>query len=151
MFNNKNDNNVNGTQSSQSPALNMVSEGTTFKGTINSSNDIRIAGKIDGEAITKGKLIITSSGVVNGDSRVGDADVAGTVEGTLRVSGKLNLRQSAVVNGDVYTKTLIVEEGAQINGACRMGEEVKPAQNNTAASKLGADSKDKEKEKAESK
>ncbi|PWN06246.1 bactofilin family protein [Rhodohalobacter mucosus] len=143
MFNNKNDNKVNGTQSSQSPALNMVSEGTTFKGTIDSSNDIRIAGVVEGEAITKGKLIITSSGVVNGDSRVGDADVAGKVEGTLHVGGKLNLRQSAVVNGDVYTKTLIVEEGAQINGACRMGTEGKTSSSaGSTVSKLGADSKE---------
>lgn len=143
MFNNKNDNKVNGTQSSQSPALNMVSEGTTFKGTIDSSNDIRIAGVVEGEAITKGKLIITSSGVVNGDSKVGDADVAGKVEGTLRVGGKLNLRQSAVINGDVYTKTLIVEEGAQINGACRMGAESKPPQASPSVSKIGSESREK--------
>lgn len=143
MFNNKNDSKVNGTQSSQSPALNMVSEGTTFKGTIKSSNDIRIAGVVEGEAITKGKLIITSSGMLNGDSKVGDADVAGKVEGTLRVDGKLNLRQSAVVNGDVYTKTLIVEEGAQINGACRMGADVKAPQAGSSVSKLGTESKEK--------
>lgn len=142
MFNNKTDNKVNGTSSSQSPALNMVSEGTKFKGTINSSNDIRIAGLVDGEAITKGKLIVTSSGIVKGDSKVGDADIAGKVEGTLRVTGKLNLRQSAVVNGDVYTKTLIVEEGAQINGACRMGDEPKPAENSSAVVKQASESKE---------
>lgn len=125
MFNNNKDTRkVNGT-SSQSPALNMISEGTKLKGTINSQNDIRIAGQIDGETNSKGKLIITSSGKINGDAKVADADIAGKVEGTIRVSGKLNLRQTAIVNGDIYTKTLIVEEGAQINGACHMGEEVK--------------------------
>jgi cytoskeletal protein CcmA (bactofilin family) len=142
MFNNKTNNKVNGTSSSQSPALNMVSEGTKFKGTINSSNDIRIAGHVDGEAITKGKLIVTSSGLVKGDSKVGDADIAGKVEGTLRVSGKLNLRQSAVVNGDVYTKTLIVEEGAQINGACRMGEEPKPIEKSSVVDKPASEKKE---------
>lgn len=141
MFNTKTDNKVNGSSSSQSPALNMVSEGTKFKGTIDSSNDIRIAGRVEGEAITKGKLIVTSSGLVKGDSKVGDADIAGKVEGTLRVAGKLNLRQSAVVNGDVYTKTLIVEEGAQINGACRMGEEPKPAENLAGPGKQSAEKK----------
>jgi cytoskeletal protein CcmA (bactofilin family) len=67
MFNNNKDTRkVNGT-SSQSPALNMISEGTKLKGTINSQNDIRIAGTVDGEAISKGKLIVTSSGKINGD------------------------------------------------------------------------------------
>jgi cytoskeletal protein CcmA (bactofilin family) len=124
MFNNKSPNKVNGT-SSQSPSLNMISEGTKLKGTINSQNDIRIAGKVDGEVVAKGKLIVTSTGHVEGDVKVADADVAGKVEGTIKVSGKLNLRQSAVINGDIYTKTLIVEEGAEINGACKMGGELK--------------------------
>lgn len=124
MFNNKDSKTVNGT-TSQSPNLNMISEGTKIKGTINSQNDIRIAGKIDGEVISKGKLIITSTGEIEGDVKVADSDIAGKVEGTIKVSGKLNLRQSAVINGDILTKTLIVEEGAQINGACRMGADTK--------------------------
>lgn len=122
MFNNKDPKTVNGT-TSQSPNLNMISEGTKVKGTINSQNDVRIAGKINGEVISKGKLIVTSSGEIEGDIKVADSDIAGKVEGTIKVSGKLNLRQTAIVNGDVFTKTLVVEEGAQINGACRMGSD----------------------------
>lgn len=110
-------------QKNQSPSLNMISEGTTLNGTINTQNDIRIAGKTDGELVSKGKLIVTSSGTVEGDVNALDADIAGKVDGELRVTNKLILRQSAVVNGDIYTKTLIVEEGAEMNGACRMGAE----------------------------
>ncbi len=123
MFNNKNNKTVSKTTNTQSPTLNMISEGTTLEGTLNSQNDIRIAGKLKGEGITKGKLIVTSSGVVQGDVKVADADIAGKIEGTIRVSNKLNLRDSAVIDGDIYTKTLLVEEGAQINGACRMGSD----------------------------
>lgn len=123
MFNNKNDKTVSKTATNQSPTLNMVSEGTTLEGTLNSQNDIRIAGKLKGEGITKGKLIVTSSGVVQGDVKVADADVAGKIEGTIRVSNKLNLRSSAVIDGDIYTKSLLVEEGAQINGTCHMGSD----------------------------
>ncbi|WP_245683953.1 bactofilin family protein [Rhodohalobacter halophilus] len=111
------------TANNQSPTLNMVSEGTTLEGTINSQNDIRIAGKLKGEGISKGKLIVTSSGVVQGDVKVAEADIAGKIEGTIRVTNKLNLRSSAVIDGDIYTKSLLVEEGAQINGACRMGSD----------------------------
>lgn len=107
----------------QTPSLTMISEGTTVTGNITTENDIRIAGKTDGELITEGKLIVTSTGVVEGDIEVKDADIAGKIEGELRVSNKLSLRQSAVVEGDIYTKTLIVEEGAEMVGACRMGAE----------------------------
>lgn len=124
MFNKEEKKSSNG-MSSQSPSLNMVSEGTRLKGTINSQSDIRIAGTIVGEAISKGKLIVTSTGKIEGNVKVSDADVAGKVEGELHVTNKLILRQSAVIDGDLHTKTLIVEEGAQLNGACRMGSESK--------------------------
>lgn len=113
---------VNGSKN-QSPTLNMISEGTKVKGTINSENDIRIAGSTDGEVISKSKLIVTSNGHVEGEVKALDADIAGKVEGELRISNKLTLRQSAIINGDIFAKTLIVEEGAEMNGTCRMGAE----------------------------
>lgn len=120
MFNKDNKKSTNG-MSSQSPSLNMISEGTKLKGTINSQSDIRVAGKIIGEAISKGKLIVTSNGALEGNLKASEADIAGKIEGELHLSNKLILRQSAVVDGDIYTKTLIVEEGAQMNGAIHMG------------------------------
>lgn len=124
MFKNKSDNKVNGT-TSKSPSLNMISEGTTIKGTIKSENDLRIAGRLEGEAICKGKVIISSSAHIDGNVTSVDADVAGKIEGTIKVSNKLSLRQSAIVGGDIYTQVLIVEEGAQLNGNCRMGKNEK--------------------------
>lgn len=105
------------------PSVNMISEGTRLKGNLNTKNDIRIAGSLEGEAEAGGKLIITSSGRVEGDVEAVDADVAGTLNGEIHVKNKLVVRQSAVIDGDIHTKTLLVEEGAQINGTCDMGEE----------------------------
>lgn len=117
----------------QTPSLTMISEGTSIDGTITTENDIRIAGKTDGELTTKGKLIVTSTGVVEGNIHVKDADIAGKIDGELRVTNKLTLRQSALVEGDIYTKTLIVEEGAEMVGACRMGAEAAKAPSLTTA------------------
>lgn len=122
MFKNKPGNKVNGT-SHKSPSLNMISEGTTIKGTIKSNNDIRIAGRLEGEVICKGKVIISSSAYVDGNIASTEADIAGKIEGTIKVSDKLSLRQTAIVGGDIFTKVLVVEEGAQLNGNCRMGEQ----------------------------
>ncbi|MBO6535036.1 MAG: polymer-forming cytoskeletal protein [Balneolaceae bacterium] len=105
-----------------SPSVNIVSEGTKVTGNVHAHADIRVSGTIDGEALSKGKMIITEIGKVNGNITSSDADIAGKVEGEVRVSNKLILRKSAVIDGNIYTKTLIVEEGAEINGACRMGE-----------------------------
>jgi cytoskeletal protein CcmA (bactofilin family) len=125
MLKNKNKNKppVNET-TSKTPSLNLISEGTRIKGTITSQNDLRISGRLDGEAICKGKIIVASAARVDGNITTVEADIAGNVTGTLKVSDRLTLRKSAVVGGDIYTKVLVVEEGAQMNGNCRMGAEV---------------------------
>lgn len=109
------------TPAQKTPTLNMISEGTHIKGTINSKSDLRIAGKIDGDCICKGKIIVTSSANLSGNMISADADISGNVEGTVKVANRLTLRQSAVVGGDLFTKIIIIEEGAQLNGNCKMG------------------------------
>lgn len=103
------------------PSLNMISEDTKLKGMINSQTDLRIAGQVEGEILCKGKLIITSSAKVDGNITTNGADIAGQVLGTIKVNSKLTLRKSAKVRGDIFTKTLTIEEGATLNGGCRMG------------------------------
>jgi cytoskeletal protein CcmA (bactofilin family) len=109
----------------KTPSLNLISEGTKIKGTITSQNDLRISGRLEGEAICKGKIIVASTAKVDGNITTVEADIAGNITGTLKVSDRLTLRKSAIVGGDIYTKVLVVEEGAQMNGNCRMGGEVK--------------------------
>lgn len=103
------------------PSLNMISEDTKLKGTLNSQADLRIAGQVEGEIVCKGKVIITSSAKIDGNITSLEADIAGQVLGTIKISNKLVLRKTAKIRGDLYTKTLTVEEGATLNGGCRMG------------------------------
>lgn len=130
MFNrNKNTQNSSNMNDSSSSAnskndniasVNMVSEGTEIIGKLITQSDIRIAGTVDGEAKVEGKVIIASSGFVEGNVNATNADIAGRVEGEVHVDNKLTLRQSAVVECDIYTQCLVVEEGATFNGECHM-------------------------------
>lgn len=101
-------------------SVNMVSEGTQIIGTLNTKCDIRIAGKVDGEAKVDGKIIVASTGHIEGNLNSTDADIAGRIEGEVHASSKLTLRQSAVIDGDLYAQSLVVEEGATFNGGCHM-------------------------------
>lgn len=135
------------------PSVNMISEGTTLNGTIDTKNDVRIAGILDGEARAKGKIIVSSSGKVDGNIEASDADIAGKIDGEVRVTNKLVLRKSAVVEGDIYTKTILAEEGSQINGSFHMNENIeRQMKKNGVSSKFQSkksgsadDSKDKKK------
>lgn len=107
------------------PSVNMISEDTHLEGKLETKNDIRIAGTLDGEANAKGRVIISSSGKINGNIQAVDADIAGRIDGEIRVTGKLVLRKSAIIEGDIYTKTILAEEGAQINGSFHMSNDIK--------------------------
>jgi cytoskeletal protein CcmA (bactofilin family) len=118
--NDKTKSRTNGSAKSSVPSVNMISEGARIKGSIATENDVRVAGTIAGEASSEGKFILTGTGKVDGDVKAADADIAGKVEGELRVANKLILRKSAIITGDIYTKVLLVEEGARFDGACKM-------------------------------
>ncbi len=127
MFNNdKKKESMSSTKSGKNlPSVNMISEGTDLQGTLKTKNDVRIAGTLDGEAQAEGKVIVSSSGKVNGNIEAEDADIAGKIDGEVRVTNKLILRKSAIVEGDIYTKTILAEEGSQINGSFHMSENIK--------------------------
>ncbi|MGM0547262.1 MAG: bactofilin family protein [Bacteroidota bacterium] len=128
------------------PSVNMISEGTELKGTLDTKNDVRIAGTLDGEAKAKGKIIVSSSGKVDGNIEAEDADIAGNIDGEVRVTNKLILRKSAVIEGDIYTKTILAEEGSQINGSFHMSENIQEEMKKNGVSsglKSGKDKDDK--------
>ena len=106
------------------PNVNMISSGTKLTGSLHTKNDIRISGTIDGEIHAENKCILSDSGSITGDLRTKEADIAGTINGELIVSNRLTLRATAKITGDITTKVLMVEEGARIDGACRMNDEI---------------------------
>lgn len=125
MFNKKPKNKTVSNTTNQSPSVNIINEGTKIKGNLHANSDIRVSGTVVGEAISKGKIILTNNGEVKGNVSSADADIAGKVEGDVKVNSRLVLRKEAIIDGNIYTKSLVVEEGAQINGTCKMGTDVK--------------------------
>jgi cytoskeletal protein CcmA (bactofilin family) len=106
------------------PNINMISAGTVISGTLQTNSDLRISGTVDGHITAESKCIVAESGLVKGDLSTKEADIAGTVEGELLVSNRLILRSSAVIIGDITTKVIMVEEGARIDGACKMSDQI---------------------------
>ena len=104
---------------------NMIAHGTVFEGDQNSEGDFRIEGTIKGTLITKGKVVIGNTGLVEGSLNCNNADVEGQIKGKLVVSETLSLRASAHVDGDVQTGKLAVEPGATFNANCQMKDAVK--------------------------
>ena len=97
-----------------------IDKSTTLKGNVNADSDIRIDGKVEGELITTGKIILGKDAQVKGKIRCANADIEGVFEGELTLSGTLSLKMGSNLQGKVRIQKLIVESGAIFNASCSM-------------------------------
>ncbi|WP_051268383.1 bactofilin family protein [Terrimonas ferruginea] len=102
----------------------LVSAGTTFKGDISSTSDLRIDGKVVGNIQSTARVVIGANGEVEGDITGNQADIVGKVSGNIRAKELLQLRGDCVVTGNLYAGKLQVEPTATFNGHCHMGNNV---------------------------
>ena len=114
-----------GRQESTSSSINLIGAGTVIEGNIRSNGDIRIDGAVYGQVFSKAKIVIGSTGLVEGDINCQNADVSGTVKGKSSINELLFLKASSKMNGDIVTGKLIVEVGASFTGSCNMGPLIK--------------------------
>lgn len=132
MFNTKEEKQIikpstptNGNQS----AVNIIGAGTHIEGEIKTESDIRIDGKVKGTITSKAKIVIGSTGIVDGDLLCETADVSGKIFGKVEVTDLLFLKSSGYLEGDIVTGKLVVEAGARFTGSCKMGvKEMKPSE-----------------------
>ncbi len=103
------------------PSRNILGCGTKLKGDIESNGDFRIDGTLTGTIKTKGKVVIGSTGVVEGEIICQNADIEGSVKAKLEVSELLTLKAESKLDGDVTTGKLAIEPGAIFSGTCKMG------------------------------
>jgi len=106
---------------STSNTMNVIGKGTTITGDIETSNDIRIDGKLDGNLYCKAKVIIGNSAVLEGNLSAINAEISGEIVGKVEVSELLNLKNTSTIHGDINTGKLVIEAGAKFNGSCKMG------------------------------
>lgn len=127
LFGNSSENDAS-TMANQSNAvqdqINLVGEGTVFEGTVRADSDVRTSGRIVGTLEVEGKAMISESGSVDGEIIATNADIAGTVQGEIHVEERLVLKSSARIDGTIETDRLVVEEGAQFSGECKMGSPI---------------------------
>lgn len=131
MFNKTGKNNiptVKGAEGSTS-SINLIGAGTVIEGDIRSNGDIRIDGTVYGHVISKAKVVIGATGVVEGDVNSQNSDVSGTIKGKTVVAELLFLKSTSKVIGDIITGKLVVEVGATFTGSCNMGPVIKDINN----------------------
>ncbi len=131
MFNNK----KNTAEKDLNNSSNIIGEGTSLDGNLATAGNLRIEGKVVGSIHTKSKVVLGDTSEVEGNIIAQNAEIGGKVQGALCIAELLILKTTAAVYGDINTSKLVIEEGAQFNGKCNMGEATKA---NKAASNPSA-------------
>lgn len=119
MFNSSKNQNI------DAGSINLLGAGTKINGDIISNGDFRIDGNLLGNITISGKLVLGSTGRIEGNIQCANADLSGEVKGTVNISETLSLKSTAKINGDIVTGKLAIEAGAIFTGTCNMGAIVK--------------------------
>ena len=107
----------------ESQVRNLIGNGTTIKGDIDSNGDIRIDGHLIGSLKSNGKVVIGQTGVMEGDLNCKQAEISGVVKGNIITDELTALKSTSKVEVDLTTKQLLIEVGAQFTGKCVMGQQ----------------------------
>ncbi|MCK4575413.1 polymer-forming cytoskeletal protein [candidate division WOR-3 bacterium] len=110
----------------QETMMNILGNGTKFKGNAKIAGSLRIDGEFEGGMTVSETLIIGKTGKIKGDIKTKNSIIGGYINGNLKTDEKVELQSGAKFEGDLICKKLIVEEGVTFDGNCKMSE-TKPA------------------------
>lgn len=105
-----------------------ISRGVEISGDVVFADSLLVDGKVTGKLVSEnGTLAIEQTGEIQADVDVGICVIRGAVQGNINAKSRIEIYRSARVQGDLTTPVLLVEEGAQLTGAIKMGKEAAPA------------------------
>src|SRR6201996_4292211 len=123
----------------RSAAPSIISADLVVSGTLTSTGDIQIDGRVEGDVRSAG-LVIGDKAFIQGEIMADDVTVRGRVQGGIRAR-KVLLCTTSHVEGNILHEAFAVEAGAFFEGNCRhsdnpLGDEVRKVQ--PASQGLGA-------------
>jgi cytoskeletal protein CcmA (bactofilin family) len=118
-------NNITSLVSEPSTSKNILTSDVQLTGTLKFDSEMIFDGKLDGEIISEGTLILGKNAVVKGEVRTKSVTIHGTVNGNVTVQERCELKSNAELLGDLKAMRIIIEEGATFIGH----SEVTPTKN----------------------
>jgi cytoskeletal protein CcmA (bactofilin family) len=98
----------------------IISVGVTLTGDLQSKDDLRIDGNIQGNIYCDGKIVIGDSGYVTGNISCSSLELFGRIHGDVRVSGLFSLHESSEFRGEAAVVDLEIEPKARFIGTSKI-------------------------------
>jgi cytoskeletal protein CcmA (bactofilin family) len=106
----------------QEAGLSIIGAGMRVVGDITADGVVKIEGTVVGTVRAGRQVLVGKGGEVEGDVFSREAIIGGEVRGSVRADERVEIQASCVVHGDIAAKRLLVQEGGEINGVVRMGD-----------------------------
>jgi cytoskeletal protein CcmA (bactofilin family) len=98
----------------------ILGEDAYFNGNLSFEGSVRIDGKLDGEIVSKGTLVVGEKSVVQADIHTESIIIGGKVCGNIVATDRLEMLSNSEICGNIQTPLLKIEEGATFQGVCEM-------------------------------
>jgi cytoskeletal protein CcmA (bactofilin family) len=90
----------------------MNGQTIVIKGEISGSEDLTIAGRVEGQINLGGRVLTLAPGShVKGSIVAGTVVASGEVEGSISATTRLEVQKTAVIDGDLSAPSLLIAEG----------------------------------------
>jgi|GEM_PF-3426939 cytoskeletal protein CcmA (bactofilin family) len=98
----------------------FIGRNSKLEGELRSEQSLRIQGSVRGEVDSRRVVFLDEAARITGRVSGATVFVAGTVDGEIHCPGRLEIRSTGRVTGEINAGTLIMHEGAVVNGQVRM-------------------------------
>lgn len=102
---------------------------------LKSKSSVQINGEFIGEVQVDNSLVIGQTGKITGNIKANFILIAGEVNGDLDVKHQVQITKTARVKGNVTCQSIVMDEGAHLEGYCKMNESGQSEETNTTNKK----------------
>lgn len=143
MFNNQKKAAVKQVKKEQSKdyAVTILTNGCHFSGKMYCRGSTRVGGRVEGEIISEGLLILEEEAVVDAKITCEEIVLQGKITGTIKAKTRVEMSCTCTFTGDVVSPSLVIEEGAHFSGRSTMKDEI-DVDTNYQAVKLSSEDDD---------
>ncbi|MFM8551773.1 MAG: polymer-forming cytoskeletal protein [Nitrospiraceae bacterium] len=114
------DTNLFANEGADSQVMASIARGMEFKGCLRYSGTVRIDGKMEGEIITDGTVLIGRGAVIFAQVQARKVLCLGQITGDIVASEKVRFLSPAVLTGSVTAPVVAMEEGVLFSGTLEM-------------------------------
>ena len=109
-------------RSAHGGASTILAEGSKFVGNTNVAGTFRIEGNAEGDIAASDSLVVGKTGNVQAKVTTKRAVLNGRFQGKIEASDRVELQAGSRVEADIKAQNMVMEDGVQFQGNCKVGK-----------------------------